>query len=56
MRNVRKEINNQAKDFCSRCTAHENATQKAEGVAGRQMITQFNQCEKCMKEKIRRKK
>lgn len=38
-----KEINNQAKDFCFRCTAHEKATQKAEIVAGRQMITQFDQ-------------
>lgn len=45
MRNIRKEINNQAKDFPSRFTTQEKATQKA-GAAGRQMITQFDQCEK----------
>lgn len=56
MRNIRKEINNQTKDFHFRCTAPEKTTQKAEGVAGRQMITQFVQCEKCMKEKIRMRK
>lgn len=55
MRNIRKEIHNQAKDFPFRCTTHEKATQKA-GVAGRQMKTQFDQCEKCMKEKIRMRK